>query len=170
MSVLCRCRLVSRLEAWVAQINPSVPEEARSSAIRQVLIDETPVPVEENRRLHRLVTEGVNVEYRAGDGRIVGDKVWLIDFDNITANDWLVVNPFTMIEGAVPARGCRLFVNGLPLAVLELKNPGDEKATLSAAFRQNPAGQKTNLLVVSHQCGARYLRRDKGADRLVDGE
>ncbi len=129
--------LVSRLEAWVAQINPSVPEEARSSAIRQVLIDETPVPVEENRRLHRLVTEGVNVEYRAGDGRIVGDKVWLIDFDNITANDWLVVNQFTMIEGRNNRRAdVGLFVNGLPLAVLELKNPGDEKATLSAAFRQ----------------------------------
>jgi type I restriction enzyme R subunit len=129
--------LVSRLEAWVAQINPSVPEEARSSAIRQVLIDETPVLVEENRRLHRLITEGVNVEYRAGDGRIVGDKVWLIDFDNIAANDWLVVNQFTMIEGRNNRRAdVVLFVNGLPLAVLELKNPGDEKATLSTAFQQ----------------------------------
>lgn len=128
--------LLKRLEAWVAQINPSVPEEARAEALRQVLTSQSPDTVEENRRIHTLITEGVTVEYRAND-RIVGDKVWLIDFEHPDANDWLVVNQFTLIEGRKNRRpDLVLFVNGLPLAVLELKNPGDENATLVAAFNQ----------------------------------
>lgn len=128
--------LLKRLEAWVAQINPSVPEEARAEALRQVLTSQSPDTVEENRRIHTLITEGVTLEYRAND-RIVGDKVWLIDFENPDANDWLVVNQFTLIEGRKNRRpDLVLFVNGLPLAVLELKNPGDENATLVAAFNQ----------------------------------
>ena len=128
--------LIRRLTASVAEINPDIPEEARAAAIRQVLTDATPNFVEENRRLHRLITEGVDVEYKA-KGRIVGGKVWLIDFANPQANDWLAVNQFTMIERRKNRRAdVVLFVNGLPLAVLELKNPGDEKATLGAAIRQ----------------------------------
>ena len=128
--------LPPRLEASVAQINPDIPEEARAAAIRQVLTDATPNLVEENRRLHRLITEGVDVDYKA-KGRIVGGKVWLIDFANPQANDWLAVNQFTMIERRKNRRAdIVLFVNGLPLAVMELKNPGDEKATLGAAIRQ----------------------------------
>jgi len=129
--------LIKRLEASVGKINPAVPKEVISQALRQVLVSETPNLVEENRRLHRLMIEGVDVENRADDGRIVGDKVWLIDFDDVDANDWLVVNQFTVIEGRNRRRpDLVLFVNGLPLAVLELKNPGDEKATLSAAYNQ----------------------------------
>jgi type I restriction enzyme, R subunit len=91
----------------------------------------------QNRRIHRLITDGVDVEYRADNGRIQGAKVWLVDFDNVAANDWLVVNQFTLIEGRNNRRpDIVLFVNGLPLAVLELKNPGDENATLTAAFNQ----------------------------------
>lgn len=128
--------LVKRLEAWVEQINPDVPGEVRAEAIRQVLSSKTNDIVEENRRIHSLITEGVTVEYRSGD-RIVGEKVWLIDFENIDANDWLVVNQFTLIEGRKNRRpDLVLFVNGLPLAVLELKNPGNQNATLSAAFNQ----------------------------------
>lgn len=128
--------LLKRLEAWVEQINPDVPEEVRAEAIRQVLISQTHDAVEENRRIHALITEGVTVEYRSEE-RIVGEKVWLVDFENPDANDWLVVNQFTLIEGRKNRRpDLVLFVNGLPLAVLELKNPGDENATLSAAFNQ----------------------------------
>ncbi|WP_420407483.1 type I restriction endonuclease subunit R [Hoeflea sp.] len=128
--------LVKRLESWVEQINPDVPGEVRAEAIRQVLSSKTNDIVEENRRIHSLITEGVTVEYRSGD-RIVGEKVWLIDFENIDANDWLVVNQFTLIEGRKNRRpDLVLFVNGLPLAVLELKNPGNENATLTAAFNQ----------------------------------
>lgn len=128
--------LVKRLEAWVEQINPDIPEEVRAEAIRQVLSSKTNDIVEENRRIDSLITEGVTVEYRSGD-RIVGEKVWLIDFENIDTNDWLVVNQFTLIEGRKNRRpDLVLFVNGLPLAVLELKNPGNENATLTAAFNQ----------------------------------
>ncbi|WP_024880905.1 type I restriction endonuclease subunit R [Methylosinus sp. LW3] len=128
--------LVKRLESCVAGINPTIPEEARAAAIRKILAAETPDLVEENRRLHRLVTEGVDVEYK-DKGRIVSAKVWLVDFSDPAANDWLVVNQFTMIEKRNNRRAdVVLFVNGLPLAVLELKNPGDETATLGAAVRQ----------------------------------
>lgn len=128
--------LLKRLEAWVERINPTVPEETRGEAIRQLLTSQSPDAVEENRRIHSLIIEGITVEYRAID-RIVGEKVWLIDFENPDANDWLVVNQFTIIEGRKNRRpDLVLFVNGLPLAILELKNPGDENATLTAAFNQ----------------------------------
>ena len=81
--------LLKRLEAWVARINPDVPEEVRSEAIRKVVGSETHDTVEENRRLHKLLTEGVTVEYRSGE-RIVGEKVWLVDFEKLENNDWLV--------------------------------------------------------------------------------
>jgi type I restriction enzyme R subunit len=129
--------LIPRLERLVSQINPAVPADAIEMALRKVLSSDSANLVEENRRIHKLIVDGVDVEYRASDGRIVGDKVWLIDFDNIEANDWLAVNQFTLIEGRNNRRpDLVLFVNGLPLAVLELKNPGNEGATLSAAFTQ----------------------------------
>jgi type I restriction enzyme R subunit len=128
--------LVKRLESCVADINPTIPDEARAAAIRKILAAETPNLVEENRRLYRLVTEGVDVEYKE-KGRIVSAKVWLVDFADPAANDWLVANQFTMIEKRNNRRAdVVLFVNGLPLAALELKNPGDENATLGAAVRQ----------------------------------
>lgn len=129
--------LIPRLERWIAQINPSIPADAIEIALRKVLLSESANLVEENRRIHRLLVDGVDIEYRNKDGRIVGDKVWLLDFDNVDANDWLVVNQFTLIEGRHNRRpDIILFVNGLPLAVLELKNPGSENATLSNAFSQ----------------------------------
>jgi type I restriction enzyme R subunit len=148
--------LLRRLESWVEQINPSVPEEARAEAVRRVLLSESPNAVEENRRVHRLITDGVDVEHRV-NGRIVGVKVWLVDFDNADANDWLVVNQFTLVEGRHNRRpDIVLFVNGMPLAVLELKNPGDENATLTAAFnqldtyrRQLPSLFRTNAVLVT---------------------
>ena len=128
--------LLKRLQARVAQINPAVPADVCAEAIRQVLSVKSHNLVEENRRLHVALTEGVSVEHR-DKGRIKGEKVWLIDFDNLDNNDWLVVNQFTLIEGSKNRRpDIILFINGLPLALLELKNPGDENATLSAAFRQ----------------------------------
>ncbi len=149
--------LIPRLERWVAQINPAVSPDGIEAALRKVLSSETPNLVEENRRIHKLIVDGVDVEYRAKDGRIVGDKVWLIDFDNIDANDWLAVNQFTLIEGRHNRRpDVILFVNGLPLAVLELKNPGSENATLSAAFtqlktykEQIPSLFRTNAVLVT---------------------
>ncbi|MGE4305005.1 MAG: type I restriction endonuclease subunit R [Novosphingobium sp.] len=129
--------LLPRLERAVADLNPTLPEAARSEAIRRLLTSETGSLVEENRRIHRLLTDGVPVEYRNGDGRIVGDKVWLLDLDNVDANDWLAVNQFTVVEGSQNRRpDVILFVNGLPLAVLELKNAAAENATIVDAFHQ----------------------------------
>lgn len=129
--------LLPRLEKAVADLNPTLPEAARLDAIHRLLTSETGSLVEENRRIHRLLTDGVPVEYRNPDGRIVGDKVWLIDFDRVEANNWLAVNQFTVVEGSQNRRpDIVLFVNGLPLAVLELKNAAAENATISDAYNQ----------------------------------
>lgn len=129
--------LLGRLEEAIARLNPTLPDAARSEAVRRLLTRETGSLVEENRRVHRLLTEGVAVEYRTDDGRIAGDKVWLIDLDNVEANDWLVVNQFTVVEGSQNRRpDVVLFVNGIPLAVLELKNAAAENATIADAFHQ----------------------------------
>ena len=93
--------------------------------------------IAENRRLHRYMVEGVPVEVRRADGSISGEQVRLIDFDDPDANDWLAVNQFTVIENKANRRpDVVIFVNGLPLGVIELKNPGDENATLDGAFNQ----------------------------------
>jgi type I restriction enzyme, R subunit len=129
--------LLPRLERWVARINPALPADAIDAALRKLLTDETPNLIEENRRVHRYLVDGIDVDYRLPDGRVTGGKVWLIDFDDIETNDWLAVNQFTLIETRYNRRpDLVLFVNGLPLALLELKNPGAENVTLSAAFRQ----------------------------------
>lgn len=129
--------LLPRLERAVADLNPTLPEAARSEAIRRLLTSETGSLIEENRRIHRLLTDGVPVEYRNGDGRVVGDKVWLLDLDKVDANDWLAVNQFSVVEGSQNRRpDVILFVNGLPLAVLELKNAAAENATIVEAFHQ----------------------------------
>jgi type I restriction enzyme R subunit len=133
--------LLGRLREAVARLNPAVPEDAREDALRQVVAAQTPSLVEENRRLHRMMVEGVPVEYHAADGVIRGDRVRLIDFGGLDtgkdANDWLAINQFTVIEAGHNRRpDIVLFVNGLPLAVVELKNPGDENATMDGAFNQ----------------------------------
>ncbi len=129
--------LGNRLRAAVERLNPRVPELAREEAFRKVTRTETPSLVENNRRFHRLLTDGVDVEYRRPDGSMAGDKVWLFDFAHPERNDWLVVNQFTVIENNHNRRAdLVVFVNGMPLAMLELKNPGDENATVKGAFNQ----------------------------------
>jgi type I restriction enzyme, R subunit len=99
--------------------------------------DLTPSLVEENRRLHRYMIEGVPVEVRRADGSIGGEQARLIDFDDPEANDWVAVNQYTVIENKANRRpDVVVFVNGMPLGVVELKNPGDENATLDGAFNQ----------------------------------
>jgi type I restriction enzyme, R subunit len=93
--------------------------------------------VAENRRLHRFIIEGVPVQVRRHEGTITGDQVRLIDFDDPDANDWLAVNQYTVIENKAKRRpDVVIFVNGIPLGVIELKNPGDENVTLDGAFNQ----------------------------------
>ena len=129
--------LAGRLQSSLALINPGVPASALDEALRKVARTETPSLVENNRRFHKLLTDGVDVEYRRPDGSIAGDKVWLIDFDHPERNDWLAVSQFTVVENKRNRRAdIVVFVNGLPLAVVELKNAGDENATIKGAFNQ----------------------------------
>jgi type I restriction enzyme R subunit len=129
--------LVERLRQALARLNPALPAEAREDALRKLLHPDSPGLVEANRRVHGFLVEGVPVEYRAPDGRVVYDAARLLDFDDPAANDWLAVNQFTVIEqGRTRRPDVVVFVNGLPLAVIELKDPADERATIRGAFNQ----------------------------------
>ncbi|MDD1530898.1 DEAD/DEAH box helicase [Bradyrhizobium sp. WBOS7] len=129
--------LQKRLSAAIEKLNPSIPSEARGDALRKILATEHPSLTEENRRLHGLMVDGVDVEFFSDDGTIRGDKVRLIDFDDFAANDWIATSQFTAIEGRVERRpDVVIFVNGLPLSVIELKAPGGENATIYGAYNQ----------------------------------
>jgi type I restriction enzyme R subunit len=134
--------LLGRLRAALERLNPNMPPSARDEAIRKIQRTESQSPVINNHTFHRLLTEGVDVAYRAG-GQLKHGKVWLVDFDTPQNNEWLAVNQFTVtgVNLATMARTNRrpdmvLFVNGLPLAVIELKNPADETATIHRAYNQ----------------------------------
>lgn len=129
--------LVKRLTAAIERLNPDIPAEARGDALRKVLATETPSLIEENRRLHKLMVEGVDVEFYSEDGTIRGGKVRLINFDDPDANDWLASGQFTVIESSINRRpDIVVFINGLPVGVIELKAPGGENATLAGAYNQ----------------------------------
>ncbi len=149
--------LKGRLSAAVARLNPALPPEAQADAMRRLTQSELPSLLEENRRIHRLLIEGADVEFYADDGVLSAGKAKLIDFDDPANNDWLAVQQFTVIAGQIKRRpDVVLFVNGLPLAVIELKAPGGESATLSSAFnqlqtykQQIPALFRSNALLVT---------------------
>ena len=129
--------LQQRLASAVTRLNPHLPNEARSDAIRKLTQSELPNLLEENRRVHQLLTEGVDVEYYADDGVLTAGKVRLLDFDQPENNDWLAVRQLVVISGQYQRRpDVVLFVNGLPLAVIELKAPGSAGANLLGAFNQ----------------------------------
>jgi len=129
--------LAGRLRRALARLNPGLPPEALDEALRRLTRLDAPSLVERNRAAHRLLVEGVTVEYRRTDGSIAGDQVRVIDFADPGNNDWLAVNQFTVVEGQHRRRpDIVLFVNGLPLAVIELKNPTDENATVWSAWQQ----------------------------------
>ncbi len=128
--------LHDRLEEAVGRINPAIPEDARDAAVKQILRLNSPELISNNESFHRMITEGIKVTYQK-DGQSRGDYVWLIDFENPDNNDFVVSNQFTVIENNVNKRpDVILFVNGIPLIVIELKNPADENATVKSAFRQ----------------------------------
>ncbi len=129
--------LTVRLREALERLNPHLPVETLEEVLRKVRQTETPSLVEENRRLHRYLIEGVPVEVAREDGSIGGDVARLIDFADVEANDWLAVNQYTVIEGQRNRRpDVVVFINGLPLGVIEMKNPGDGNATLEGAFNQ----------------------------------
>jgi type I restriction enzyme R subunit len=129
--------LEGRLRQALVRLNLHLPPEALDDAYRKLTRVEAPSLIERNRAVHRMLVEGVTVEYRREDGSIAGAQARLIDYDNPENNDWLVVNQFTVAEGQHTRRpDVVLFINGLPLAVIELKNAADENADVWAAFRQ----------------------------------
>ena len=129
--------LERRLRDALAELNPSLPASALDDALRKLTRPEGATLEARNRVFHRMLVDGVTVEYRAGDGRISGAQVQVIDFDNPANNDWLAVNQFTVTENRNTRRpDVMLFVNGLPLGVIELKNPADEDATIWTAWQQ----------------------------------
>lgn len=129
--------LAGRVKDALARLNPNIPPDALEDSFRKVTRQDAPSLLLNNRAFHKMLVDGVPVEYRRADGSIAGDHARLIDFDNPDNNDWLVVNQFTVIEGHHNRRpDVVVFVNGLPLAVIELKNPTDENATIWTAFNQ----------------------------------
>jgi len=131
--------LEKRLRSAIARLNSNIPEDAKEEAFKKVLqaANATPSLVLNNKIFHSLIRDGVDVEYLRKDGSVAGDKVELIDSKNPDNNDWLAVNQFTVIENNINRRpDVVIFINGLPLAVIELKNPGDERATIRSAFNQ----------------------------------
>jgi type I restriction enzyme, R subunit len=129
--------LEGRLRGALARLNPELPVEALEDAYRKLTHVDAPSLPERNRAVHRMMVDGVTVEYRRRDGSIAGAQARVIDFDTVANNDWMVVNQFTVSEGRHTRRpDVVLFVNGLPLAVIELKNSADENATVWSAFQQ----------------------------------
>ena len=129
--------LERRLRDAFGRLNPDLPTEALDDAFRRLTRPEGATLEARNRAFHRMVVEGVTVEYRAGDGTVRGGQAQVLDFDASAANNWLAVNQFTVVENKHERRpDVVLFVNGLPLGVMELKNPADEDATVWTAWQQ----------------------------------
>ena len=168
--------LTGRLREALARLNPHLSNEMLEDVLRKVRQIEAPSLSDENRRLHRYLVEGVPVEVARKDGSIGGDVARLVDLANVHANDWVVVNQYRVIEGQRNRRpDVVLFVNGLPLVVIELKNPGDENATLEGAFNQLetykdqiPSLFRTNAaLVISDGVRARLGSLTSSVERFM---
>ena len=175
--------LVERLRSAIAKLNPKVPLAAREDALRQVQELGLPIQLSANRLFHHLLVGGVPVQYQK-DGETRGDFVRLIDWVEVKANDWLAVNQFS-IQGPKHIRrpDIILFVNGLPLVLLELKNPADVKADLGKAFDQIQTYkeqipdlfQYNEILVISDGSEARMGSLSADVERFmnwrtIDGE
>lgn len=128
--------LPERLRDAIARLNPDIPHSAREDALNQIRDLNTPVLLSANRRFHNFLVNGIPVEYQK-DGELRGDFVRLIDFTNLSNNEYLAVNQFS-IKGEKHTRrpDIILFINGLPLVLIELKNPIDENADIWKAFNQ----------------------------------
>jgi type I restriction enzyme R subunit len=128
--------LTGRLRGAIRRLNPGIPADAQEEALKTIQRIASPDVLANNEAFHRLLTEGVPVTYQK-DGHPRGDFVWLLDFKNPDNNEFLVANQFTVIENGHNKRpDVILFVNGIPLVVIELKNATDENATIGSAFKQ----------------------------------
>ena len=129
--------LTTRLRSALARLNPNLPDDALEDALRRLTRPAGATLEARNRDFHRMLVAGVTVEHVDAEGRVRGAQVRVLDFDDPGNNDWLAANQFTVVENKHERRpDIVLFVNGLPVAVIELKNPADENATISSAFHQ----------------------------------
>jgi len=129
--------LQARLRKALERLNPGLPSEAIDDAFRRLTWADEPSLVTRNHAFHQKLVDGVTVEYTRPDGSIRGALVHVFDFDHPGENDWVAVNQFTVIEGQNTRRpDVLIFINGLPVALMELKNPADENATIWSAFKQ----------------------------------
>ena len=176
--------LEQRLRDALARLNPSLPAAALDDALRKLTHPEGATLEARNRAFHRLLVDGVTVDYRAADGAIRGAPAQVIDFDHPANNDWLAVNQFTVTENRNTRRpDIVLFLNGLPLGVIELKNPADAEATIWTAWQQLQTYQAqlpalfalNELLIVSDGTQARLGALTAGREwfkpwRTISGE
>lgn len=175
--------LEGRFRKALARINDHLPAEVLDEVARRVLRLDSPSLVENNYQFHKLVREGVTVQVQRRSG-LRGDVAWLFDIQHPERNDWLVVNQLTVLDGQNNRRpDLVLYVNGLPLVVIEFKNPEDPNATIEGAHNQLqlykdqiPALFVTNeILVVSDGTEARVGSLTAGFERFgpwrtIDGE
>ncbi len=126
-----------RLRQALARLNPQAPADALEEALRKLTRPAFPSLVKNNHALHKMLVNGISVEMQRPDGSRGYEPVWVVDFENPDNNDWFAVNQFTVVEDNHERRpDVVLFVNGLPLAVMELKNAATESATIWTAFNQ----------------------------------
>ncbi len=174
--------LTQRLRTALTRINPHIPSDAIDEALRQVIRSESQNLVENNRRFYRFLTDGVPVTYQQGVGeatpeeyRTIHDQAWLIDFHQPNNNDWLAVNQFTIHENANRRPDIILFLNGLPIAVIELKNAAAENADIDSAYNQLQTYKKdipslftyNQGLVISDGLNAQVGTLTAGRDRFM---
>ena len=164
-----------RLKSAIKRINKLLPESAQEQAFRELQRINSPELIANNETFHRMLTEGISVTYQQ-DGQSRGDRVWLVDFKNPENNEFLVANQFTVIENNVNKRpDILLFINGLPLVVIELKNPADEQATVRSAFKQLQTYKQeipslfayNGLLIISDGLEARAGSISSGFSRFM---
>ena len=168
--------LAGRLESALKRINPKLSADVLQTAVKEVQRIHSPELLANNETFHRLLTEGVKVSYQK-DGNDRGDLVWLIDFENPQNNEFVVANQFTVIENNINKRpDLVLFVNGMPLVVIELKNATDENATIKSAYKQLETYKHTipslftynGLLVISDGLEAKTGSLSAGYSRFMN--
>ncbi|MCL0033052.1 type I restriction endonuclease subunit R, partial [Peptococcaceae bacterium] len=167
--------LIEHLRKAATRINPTILQDSIEDAIREIQRLNSPELIANNEAFHRMLTEGIKVTYQK-DREERGDLVWLIDFKNPENNDFVVVNQFTVVENGVSKRpDVVLFVNGLPLVIIELKNPADENATVKSAYKQLETYKQSipslftynEILVISDGLEAKAGSLSAGFDRFM---
>lgn len=129
--------LLGRLETAIKYLNPKLPGDAIDSVVRKLTHLEGHDLIEQNHSFHTYLVNGLDIEYRDSNGKVATEHVILFDFDNPEKNEFLAVNQFTIVENGKERRpDILLFVNGIPLVIIELKNPADENATIRSAYDQ----------------------------------